>query len=186
MKDSNRRKVIFKSLLLVMTTTLVVAVTGCGGGGSSSGGGGSTQFAGRYAGNETLEGVVQGRVFPMGTFPLTVVIDSNGNVTVTDADGVQYRGQLSGNKFSATGSTSTPMILPEVTCSAVNTTYQGTIAGNEITGSSNGSFTCTGPGGTGTGVIRGPFKVTRNVPSREILGGDDKGQAISNALESFF
>ncbi|MDH3467004.1 MAG: hypothetical protein OES26_14065 [Gammaproteobacteria bacterium] len=181
MKDLNRHDRLFKRLTFLMATAFVVAVTGCGGGGSSSGGGGGGQFAGRYAGSETLELVTQGQVTPMGTFPLLLVIDGNGSVTVTDVDAINYRGQLSGNKFSATGVY--PAIPP---CSAANITYQGTIVGDDITGSSNGASTCPGPGGTLTVVMRGPFKVTRNAHGREILGGDDKGQAISNTLESLF
>ena len=133
--------------------------------------------------------MAQGQVTPAGTFPLLVDIDSNGNVTVTDVDRVQYEGQLSGNKFSAIGTYPATFPGMGVFCSAANVTYQGTIVGGDITditGSSNGTFTCTGPGGSLTVVLRGPFKVTRNVQGREILGGDDKGQAISNTLESFF
>ena len=164
---------------------LTLVLTACGGGGSDSGGGSTSQYAGTYTGNETLEVVIRGQTSPSQTFPLGIFIDGAGNVTVTDVDGTQYKGTLNGSNFVATG-TMPPASVGSVSCSAVDITYQGTIAGNDITGSSNGTGTCTGPGGTANAVIRGPFKVTKaeQEQRKEPLRGGNKAQAIISSIAS--
>ncbi|MDJ0955914.1 MAG: hypothetical protein QNI91_03595 [Arenicellales bacterium] len=178
MLKSVKRLTSYSNLLCV-----AVLLTACGGGGSDSGAGSTSQFVGIYNGNETLQVVIRGQTSPSQTFPLRIVIDGAGNVTVTDVDGTQYKGTLNGTNFVATGAIPSASV-GNVTCSAVNVTYRGTIAGNDITGSSNGTGTCTGPGGSANATIRGPFKVTKAEQAKEPLRGGHKSQAIIISIAS--
>ena len=74
-------------LLVLFSVVLAISLSACGGVGSSSGGGGSkaaTAFAGNYVGFEALSVSGPGGSYPMGTFPLSIVIAADGSERYAD------------------------------------------------------------------------------------------------------
>ena len=116
--------------LLVMIVSLMLAA--CGGGGSSnSGASGATDtssmtatasnnsgLAGTYSGTENLEG---------GNFPITIVIDSAGMVTITDVDGISASGTLQNNQF-------------RIVRNSPRQIFEGEVNGETITGVTTENF----------------------------------------------
>ena len=155
----------------VVSAVLAVVLSSCGGGSSSSGGAGSkaaTPFAGQYAGIENLTITGPGGSFPIGPLPLSVSIDANGGVVVTDIDGIPFVGQLGNpangllpNQFIATAYVFIPT-PPGLVCLPGTFGYIGNIVGNDIFGNASGSFTCMGNGLTAALVVGGPFSATRS------------------------
>lgn len=138
-----------------------VMLAACGGGSSDSGGGGgSTQFAATYNGSETLTITLLGET-ESGTAPITITINQNGSVTVTDSEGLVYSGTLNGASFTASGKSGnlTDPELPGVVC-VVTQTYEGTVSGNTAKGSTSGTLTCTGGGSNLNGTLSGTFSAT--------------------------
>lgn len=155
--------------LLFITSCLLLSA--CGGGSSSSGGGGvdksATPFAGNYSGIENLSLTGPGGSFLLGVLPISIAIDGNGRVVVTDSDGIPYVGQLGDpiqglppNQFIATAFISIPS-GPEFTCIPGTYGYAGNIVGDTITGNASGTFVCSGMGVSGAVILSGPFNATR-------------------------
>lgn len=123
------REISMKRLTWCIFVLSFVVLSGCGGGGSDSGAGSvksASPFAGQYQGVETLFITGPTGVLPAGTFPLSINIDVNGNVVVTDLDGIQFFGVvgdpalgLMPNKFIATGVLVLPP-EPGFACTPVN------------------------------------------------------------------
>ena len=159
-----------------LSAVFLVTLAGCGGGDSGSGGGGgASQFAGTYTGTETL--TFSSPATPLtttGTFPLTIVIAS---VTITDVDGQQYTGDITGNTFTASAVVAVPRD-PDVSCQSATVIYTGSISDQTATGSSTGTFTCTAFGTTADITVAGPFTATRNNSARAPLGTGAKQRAI--------
>ena len=157
-------------VVVVVSAVLAVVLSSCGGGSSSSGGAGSkaaTPFSGQYAGVENLSVTGPGGTFPVGPLPLSIAIDGNGGVVVTDVDGIPFVGKLGDpvngllpNQFIATAYVSLPN-PPGVFCFPDTFGYIGNVVGNNITGNASGSFLCMGNGLTATLVVGGPFNATR-------------------------
>jgi hypothetical protein len=165
---------IMKKLLSFLA--VLVLLTGCGGGGgdSSSGGGSESIYAGTYTGTETWTispPAASGVPSQTETTPLTVVVASNGDVTITDVDGSQYSGRLTDASLVATG-TMDPIALPIVTCPAMNVTYTGTVSESTITGSFSGAYNCTvvSTGDTFKVTIQGTFTVMLQPAGATALG----------------
>jgi hypothetical protein len=158
-------------VFVLASAALAVVLSSCGGGGSSSGVGSkaATPFAGQYAGVENLSLSGPGGSFPIGILPISIAIDANGGVVVTDSDGIPYIGQLGdpanqlpGNQFIATAFISIPS-SSGILCIPATYGYIGNVVGDNITGNASGTFLCTGQGGTAAIVVGGPFSATRSV-----------------------
>ena len=186
----------------------VVLYTGCGGGSSDSGTGAAksaTPFAGQYTGFEALVISAPGVTLPVGTFPISISIDANGGVVVTDIDGTQYLGMLGNpaqalpaNQFTATALYALPP-EPGISCPPFTFGYLGTITGDAINGNASGGMICTSQGITVALTIGGPFSATRiagaapgvGVPSPQspTAGGRKKSkklQAIAHDIGGLF
>lgn len=163
-------------VLLFLSALFLTTLASCGGGGSDSGGGGGTdtEFAGTYIGNETLSAP---GVAPT-TSPITIVIAS---VTITDANGFQYTGELTGNTFTASAVVTVPPGFG-ISCQPTTVTYTGSISGDTITGSSTGNFACTGPGGSANFTVGGTFTATRNNQARAPLKTSAKQRVIVEVI----
>ena len=111
-------------VFVLASAALAVVLSSCGGGGSSSGASGSkaaTPFSGQYIGVENLSLSGPGGTFPVGILPISIAIDTNGGVVVTDSDGIPYIGQLGdpanqllGSQFIATQFISIPSYSPNL------------------------------------------------------------------------
>jgi hypothetical protein len=186
----------------------VVLLSGCGGGSSDSGVGAvksATPFAGQYSGFEALILSGPGITLPVGTFPISISIDANGGVVVTDIDGTQYLGMLGNpaqalpaNQFVATALVTLPPD-PGISCQPYTFGFLGTITGDAINGSTSGNIICTSQGMTVALTVGGPFWATRiagaapgvGVPSAQppTAGGrrkSEKLQAIAHDIGSLF
>ncbi len=138
-----------------------VILAACGGGSSDSGGGGgSTLFAGTYNGSETLTISMFGETIT-GTAPLTIAINQNGSVTITDSEGLVYTGTMSGSSFTASGTTEnyTDPEVPGIVCT-VSQSYQGTVNGNTAEGTTSGTLKCTDGSSDLNGTVSGTFTAT--------------------------
>ncbi len=138
-----------------------VILAACGGGSSDSGGGGgSTLFAGTYKGSETLTFTLFGET-ESGSAPITITINQNGSVTVSDSEGFVYSGTLNGASFTATGGSEnlTDPELPGVVC-AFTQTYQGEVNGSTAEGTTSGTLNCTDGSSNINGTISGTFSAT--------------------------
>ena len=174
---SSKKKVLH-TLLIVLAMLLV----SCGGGGgdSSSGGGSETSYAGTYTGTETwtVGSPVASVPSQTETTPLTIVVASNGDVTITDVDGTQYRGSLTGTSLVATG-TMPPITLPIVSCPAMTVTYTGTVSEGSITGSLSGAYKCTAStGDTFKVTLEGMFNVKLQSAAVTALGVEGTKRSI--------
>lgn len=152
--------------------SLVMLLSACGGGGgdSSSGGGSGTIYAGTYTGMETWTLSTPGMASQSGTSPLTIVIASSGDVAITDANGFQYTGSLSGESLSA-AATVGEIVVTGAYCPATTVTYTGTISGTTITGSASGAYDCTLTAG-------GTFKVTISTTFNVMLQPEASATAL--------
>ena len=162
--------------------SLALLITACGGGGgdSSSGGGSDTSYAGTYTGTETwtVGSPVASVPSQTETTPLTIVVASNGDVTITDVDGTQYRGSLTGTSLVATG-TMPPIALPIVSCPAMTVTYTGTVSESSITGSLSGAYNCTAStGDTFKVTLEGIFNVKLQSTGVTALGFEGTKRSI--------
>ncbi len=144
-----------KLLILILLNAMLTA---CGGGSSSSGGGTAVSTAGTYNGSETFTVTIPGVLTETGSGSITITIDAAGNVTLVDEDGVTFTGSLSGNRFTAQGPAQ--IVEEGITCNGP-AAYEGTVSGNQITGTESASVTCT-RGGVSVAVnASGTFNATR-------------------------
>ena len=152
----------------------------------------ATPFAGQYAGFENLSLSGPGGTYPIGILPISIAIDGNGGVVVTDSDGVSYIGQLGAvanglppNQFIATAfvSISTP---PNISCLPDTFGYVGSVVGDNITGNASGTFTCTGSGITARLTVGGPFNAVRTGTNVSTNTGTSTGHspAVGGARKS--
>jgi hypothetical protein len=165
-----------KQTIFILITFVLTACGGGGGGDSSSGGGSDSTYAGTYTGTETWS--ISSPDVPSippetGTTTLTVVIASNGNVTITDSEGIQFTGSITGQNLSATG-TIGEITVPGANCPASTITYTGTVSGSSISGSLSGVYNCTLTAGDGFAVtIGGTFTVTLQSAGASALSDEE-------------
>ncbi|MDA9981965.1 hypothetical protein N9H39_04375 [Gammaproteobacteria bacterium] len=195
-------------VFVLASAALAVVLSSCGGGGSSSGAGSkaATPFSGQYAGVENLSLSGPGGSFPIGILPISIAIDADGGVVVTDSDSIPYIGQLGdpasqllGNQFIATAYISIP--TPSgILCMPATYGYIGNVVGDNITGNASGTFMCTGQGRTAALVLGGPFSAIRGVagvppgstspaiqtPGNGSLRKSHKQKIILDGMESVF
>jgi hypothetical protein len=198
-----------RRLVFVIVSAFVLVLAACGGGSSSSGGSGSldkaaSPFAGEYGGFEVISISGPGGTFPVGTFPLSIAIDTAGRVVVTGVDYIPFIGtlgdplhQLQPNEFIATAFV-VLTFASDISCLPSTAGYIGAVQGGVITGTHSGEFLCTGRGKSATLHLGGPFHVRRGapgVPPRSGIPGPgdrrkspkhQKEQAIIEALEDLF
>ena len=132
---------------------LVLALTGCDSGGGSSSGSNAeitdsnttsaenigTQYAGTYKG--TIEGTYTATELGLSdsdSSPVTIVIDSNGNTTVS-VDGRNYSGSLDSD--SITARVNVNETSKDITCTGT-VNVNARISGNTISGEANGTGEC--------------------------------------------
>jgi hypothetical protein len=129
----------------------LLADSGDDGGGSDDGGGEPPADAsGTYGGTSTTCVTPGGGATTCDTRPMTILIDSSGNVTSdTLVDGQQLTGRLSGDSFTLTA---TP---PTDAAGEIN--YVGTVVGSRIVGSISGSAQA----GTTVSIYSGSFSATK-------------------------
>lgn len=167
---------------LISLAMLLVSCGGGGGGDSSSGGGSESIYVGTYTGTQNWTLSSPGIPSKSGTDSLTVVVASNGDVVITDSEGTQSTGSLTGESLSATG-TLGEITVPGANCPATTITYTGTVNGTTITGSFSGAYNCTLSTGTKfTVTIAGTFTVTLQSAGATALGF--KG-TIRSMLENY-
>ena len=140
---------------------LMLVMTACGGNGSSSSNGGGVTNAKAASGTENVSVSFQGvGVKSSGVLQLDATV---GDVTITivDVGNNQYSGTVSGSgSFTATGIQVLGDIGGGITCGDITVNYSGTIDGDVITGSSEGSVTCSGAAGSFTLSQQGTFSMT--------------------------
>ena len=86
-------------------------------------------YAGTYTGTETFE---------RGVFPLTIIIKTNGKVSIVDVDNLSALGKLEDNNFTVKRYGSSPMVFEG---SITDSTISGITYGNRFLG--DGTFEVT-------------------------------------------
>ncbi|MCG6870934.1 MAG: hypothetical protein LJE84_01485 [Gammaproteobacteria bacterium] len=167
--------------LLGSTLALLLALSGCSGGGGGSKSGPPPGFSGTYTGTETLTLSAPGvPAVSLGTFAVNITVAANGSVTITNVDGNQFAGSITGASISASGSFSLGAIQG-LTCTVVTLNYAGTVNGTTITGTIGGSVTCTNAVGVSlTATISGTFTVSLSTVSATRL---EIGNSVRAAIE---
>lgn len=154
---------VFRNVVrFTVVPVLFAGLVACGGGGKSSSGSSSSAVV--FRGSETVSistPGVQGVADDSYTGALTISVNG-GAAVVTDADGFEFRGRVKGATFNARGIIPAGRVSPGVTCSQINVTYQGTIGGGTASGTSAGTFTCSGLSRTIGFRLSGKFTTTRN------------------------
>ena len=139
-------------------------------------------FAGTYTGTETVTVSAPGVPDTTETFAISIAVTSVGGVTITDVDGTQYTGVLTGANFTATGSFTLDPI-PDITCTPVTLTYSGTVSGTTISGTFSGSVSCTNTAGLSlTATVSGTFTATRTAAATTSLRMSDSKSAALGAF----
>lgn len=155
----------------IVLALFVVALAGCDSGGSSSGSSAQitesnttspenigAQYAGTYRG--TLEGTYVAPDLGLSdsdSVPVRIVIDNNGNTTVT-VDGRSYSGSLDSDRIVAVVNISES--YDDISCTG-RINVNARISGNTIRGDANGAGRCN-QGSTSTPVqVAGVLNASR-------------------------
>lgn len=152
------------TLRIFLASFVSLVLAACGGSGSSSSGGGGS-FAGSYSGTATIT-ITGGGASSTVTGAFVIVINPDGSVVTDPGTDFSGFGTLTGSTVIVNISAST-FNEPGLSCLG-SFRFEGTIAGNRITGTISGSsITCNGIPFT----VTGSFNVVRVGSSRAVLDG---------------